>query len=208
MFLFQTVVLILNGITDDLLFLLDDVRLDLPLLALEVDGLELLVTKLIENIGVLLENAVGVLAQAHLSRDTLGLYLLGDHNSRAENVIPDDLGSNDTSNDWASMDASSQVQILNLLDVTKLALDIINDVYHLHGSPDNPLGLFDESSQPAILFLPLLLAIVAHNEVHVADQVDLVDLVLDADLVQPLNELLLEIDGLAHLVEADSDSLV
>lgn len=78
----------------------------------------------------------------------------------------------------------------------------------MHGRPYDPLSLFNKSRQSSRLALSLQLAIITHYQVHVAHQVNLVDLVFHANLIQALNQFLLKVYGLPHFILAHAHSLV
>lgn len=197
--LLNAIVLVAAGVAT-LHLLFDHVRLDWLLLSFEIDGLVLAEGVLVGGLLLLLEDAMSHRADADLTGHAFLLDTPCNHNTGAEDIVADDLGTDDTCNDRTRVDARSQVQVLNRIVLAlDLGLDVVNHLDHLHRSLDDPLGLVNECCRSGTLLVLEQLAVVAHYQVEVANQVNLVDLVLNAHLIQSLNDALFETHGITHV---------
>lgn len=81
-----------------------------------------------------------------------------------------------------------------------MTLDIGDDINHLHRRSDNPFSFIDQLGGSCTLFAFQEFPVVSHDDVQSTNEVNLVNSIFNANLIEALYDLLLKVYGVAHIV--------
>ena len=121
---------------------LNFVRHDSPADGVDLTLFVLLKPEGVDNELVLVDQLVGLAADADLASDAVALHLVCDEDILTEDIITDNLGSDDASDDLASMDPNAHVEVLQDRVLGPGTL-IIDDIDHLEADLGDTESLLD-----------------------------------------------------------------
>ena len=130
---------------------------------------------------ILLEKLVSGLADADPSRDPVGLDPVRDKDVLTKNVVVDNLGSNDSSDEFPGVDPDSHRKPLHV-GVRRVLSLFVDNLAHVEARLDELVGFLYLDAQRSSLFVGATR--VAHDHVAVTDRVHFIDVQLLAHQIE------------------------
>jgi hypothetical protein len=107
---------------------------------------------------------------------SLLLKFVGDHDVGAVNVVPDDFSSDDTSNDFASVDTDSHVELRKVVFFS----DNLNVFNHRESHIDDVFGLLQD--------VPLIAISKSQNNIAISNGINFVNIMFKALFIKLLKQ--------------------